>query len=64
MMGLGEKAFESVKLGKRIGRFEVRKPEHVEMGHESWVVEGGEREFEGVARRGWGEISGRWARVN
>ena len=55
MMGLGEKAFESVKLGKRIGRFEVRKPEHVEMGHESWVVEGGEREFEGVARGEDGE---------
>ena len=49
VMGLGEKAFEGGELDKRIGRFETRRPEHVEMGHEGWVVEGREREFERVA---------------
>ncbi len=49
VMGLGKKAFESGELGKRIGRFEMRSPKHVEMWHEGWVVEGREREFEGVA---------------
>ena len=49
VMGLGEKAFEGGELGKRIGRFVTRGPEHVEMGREGRVVEGSEREFEGVA---------------
>jgi hypothetical protein len=55
VMGLGDKAFEGGKFGKRIGRFETRRPEHVEMGHEGWVVEGREREFEGVTRGEDGE---------
>ena len=49
VMGLGEKAFEGGKLSERIGRFETRGPEHVEMGHEGWVVEGSNGKFEGVA---------------
>ena len=49
VMGLGEKAFEGGKLSEGIGRFETRGPEHVEMGHEGWVVDGREGEFEGVA---------------
>ena len=49
VMGLGKKAFEGGELGKRISRFETRRPKHVEMGHEGWVVEGGEGEFGGVA---------------
>ena len=49
VMGLGEKAFEGGELDKRIGRFETRRPEHVEMGHEGRVVEGREGKFEGEA---------------
>ena len=37
VVGLGKKAFESCELGKRIGGFETRRPEHVEMGHEGWL---------------------------
>ena len=48
VMSLGEKAFEGGELGKRIGRFVTRGPEHVEMRYEGRVVEGSEREFEGV----------------
>jgi hypothetical protein len=50
MMGLGKKAFESGEFGERIGRFETRRPKHVEMGHEGWVVKSREGKFEGVAR--------------
>ena len=49
VMGLREKALEGGKLSEGIGRLETRGPEQFEMGHEGWVVEGGEGEFEGVA---------------
>jgi hypothetical protein len=55
MMGLGKKAFESGELGERVGRFETRRPKHVEMGHEGWVVKSREGKFEGVARGEDGE---------
>jgi hypothetical protein len=55
VMGLGEKAFEGGKLSEGISRFETRRPEHAEMRHEGRVVEGREREFEGVTRGEDGE---------